>query len=200
MILTRASGRRDQCAGLASAGYKVHLTETCEDDAPNLITHVATTAAPVVDAAVTAGVHGALQAQHRLPQVHLVDTGSLDAELLVASRQEYGAELLGPTRRDQRWQARAAEGFSVEHFTLDWARRKAICPERHERNEWFPRVDNQGTASSFIRFAAADCGPCPSRARCTRSQTKYPRRALAVRPQAQREALHARRRLEQSEP
>jgi len=27
-------------------GYKVHLTETCEDDAPNLITHVETTAAP----------------------------------------------------------------------------------------------------------------------------------------------------------
>ena len=26
-------------------GYKVHLTETCEDDTPNLITNVATTAA-----------------------------------------------------------------------------------------------------------------------------------------------------------
>jgi hypothetical protein len=27
-------------------GYKVHLTESCEDDQPHLITHVETTAAP----------------------------------------------------------------------------------------------------------------------------------------------------------
>src|SRR5919199_939576 len=27
-------------------GYKVHLTETCDDDLPNLITHVETTSAP----------------------------------------------------------------------------------------------------------------------------------------------------------
>jgi hypothetical protein len=27
-------------------GYKVHLTETCEDDLPTLITHVETTPAP----------------------------------------------------------------------------------------------------------------------------------------------------------
>src|SRR5579884_591625 len=30
-------------------GYKVHLTETCEDETPPLITHVATTAAPIAD-------------------------------------------------------------------------------------------------------------------------------------------------------
>jgi hypothetical protein len=34
-------------------GYKVHLTETCEDDAPNLITHVETTPAPVTRSALT---------------------------------------------------------------------------------------------------------------------------------------------------
>src|SRR5215204_2257086 len=43
-------------------GYKVHLTETCEDDAPNLITHVETTAAPTADGDVTPRVHRALQA------------------------------------------------------------------------------------------------------------------------------------------
>lgn len=32
-------------------GYKVHLTETCEDDQPNLITHVETTTAPASDGA-----------------------------------------------------------------------------------------------------------------------------------------------------
>ena len=94
---------------------------------------------------------------------------------------------------------RAAEGFSVEHFVLDWARRKAICPEGQESNEWVPRVDNRGTPSIYIRFAAAACGPCPSRLQCTRSRTKHPRRALAVRPREQHEALVARRALEQTE-
>ncbi len=179
-------------------GYKVHLTETCEDDTPNLITHVETTPAPIVDAEVTPRVHQALAEHQLLPRVHLVDTGFLDAELLVASRREYDVDLLGPTRRDQRWQARAADGFSLEHFAVDWARRKVICPEGHESTEWVPRVDNRGTPSIFIRFSPSDCGPCPSRVRCTRSQAKYPRRALAVRPQEQHEALQARRAFEGS--
>src|SRR5262245_18736933 len=34
-------------------GYKVHLTETCEDDAPHLITQVETTPGPVADGDVT---------------------------------------------------------------------------------------------------------------------------------------------------
>jgi hypothetical protein len=32
-------------------GYKVSLTETCEDDLPNLITHVETNPAPTADGA-----------------------------------------------------------------------------------------------------------------------------------------------------
>jgi transposase len=179
-------------------GYKVHLTETCEDDAPNLITHVATTAGPVADADVTPRVHRALAAQGRLPRVHLVDTGFLDAELLVASRRDFGVELLGPTRRDQRWQARAADGFSLDDFTVDWARRQAVCPEGHRSIEWQPRLDSRGAPSIFIRFSPSDCGPCPSRARCTRSQAKHPRRAIAVRPRPQHEALRERRALEGS--
>ncbi|HEV2654757.1 MAG TPA: hypothetical protein VGT82_07355, partial [Ktedonobacteraceae bacterium] len=34
-------------------GYKAHFTETCDDDAPHLITHVETTKASVTDDAVT---------------------------------------------------------------------------------------------------------------------------------------------------
>jgi transposase len=100
-------------------GYKVALTETCEDDAPNLITHVETVPGPVADREVTPRVHRALPQQGRLPRVHLVDSGFLDAELLVASRRDFGVELLGPTRKDQRWQARAAAGFGVEQFVVD---------------------------------------------------------------------------------
>src|SRR6185437_12308967 len=82
----------------AWVGYKVHLTETCEDDPPNLITHMETTAAPTADGEVTPRVHRALHDKKLLPEVHSVDTGYLDAELLVTTRAEFGVQLLGPTR------------------------------------------------------------------------------------------------------
>ena len=70
--------------------YKVHVTETCDDDAPHLITHVATTAGPVADGEVTPRIHQALERKGVLPAAHIVDTGYLDAELLVTSQRDYG--------------------------------------------------------------------------------------------------------------
>jgi transposase len=174
-------------------GYKVVLTETCEADAPNLITHVETVPGPVADGEVTPRVHRALHQQGRLPRVHLVDTGFLDAELLVASRRDFGVNLLGPTRKDQRWQARAAGGFGVEQFVVDWDQQRVICPEGHASIQWAPRLDNRGNDSIYVRFSHSDCGPCRSRHRCTQSEAKHPRRSLAIRPQAQYEALRQRR-------
>ncbi|MCX6022774.1 MAG: hypothetical protein NTZ05_13820, partial [Chloroflexi bacterium] len=84
-------------------GYKVHLTETCEDDAPHLITQVETTPATTADGDVTAAICAALQEQGLLPDTHVVDTGYLDAELLVTSQREYGVRLLGPAHRSGRW-------------------------------------------------------------------------------------------------
>ncbi len=60
----------------------VHLTETCEQDSPHLITHVETTTAPVSDDARTASIHAGLQHKDLLPGQHIVDTGYVDAELL----------------------------------------------------------------------------------------------------------------------
>jgi transposase len=179
-------------------GYKVSLTETCEDDAPNLITHVETTPAPTADGEVTPKVHADLHAKGLLPAVHLVDTGFLGAELLVESRRQYQVDLVGPTRKDRRWQARAGAGFGTEHFAVDFERRKAVCPEGQESVEWVPRIDNRGNDSVYIRFSAADCGPCPSRTRCTKSEAKHPRRSIAVRPEPQYEALRQRRAFEES--
>jgi transposase len=49
----RASMKR----GSRWTGYKVHLTETCEPDAPHVITHVATTESTTTDVEATADVH-----------------------------------------------------------------------------------------------------------------------------------------------
>jgi hypothetical protein len=79
-------------------GYKVHFAETCDPDSPHSITQVQTTPATTADAAVSPAIHAAPQAKKLLTQKHLVDTGYLDAELLVSSREEYEVDLVGPTR------------------------------------------------------------------------------------------------------
>src|SRR5204863_6599542 len=67
-------------------GYKVHLTETCDADGPNLITDVQTTPATTADVEVTSSVHTALAARELLPAEHFVDSAYPDAETLVQSQ------------------------------------------------------------------------------------------------------------------
>lgn len=122
-------------------GYKVHLTETCESDQLHLITNVETTAAPIADGEVTQRVHAALEAKDLTPGKHIVDTGYLDAELLVTSRQQYGIDLIGPTRPDYRWQAKDGHGFAAENFTIDWERKSATCPAGKTSASWSPAIE-----------------------------------------------------------
>ena len=110
-------------------GFKVHLTETCEKDAPHLITHVETTSAPVSDDARTAVIHEALKRKDLEPLQHIVDTGYVDAKLLVESQHNYQIELVGPTRRNHQWQANQHLGFDADHFLIDWNAEQATCPE-----------------------------------------------------------------------
>jgi hypothetical protein len=59
-------------------GYKVHLTEACDDRLPPLIAHVETTTAPVADGDMTlvihaAAVNGAMSAECDPPRQPLSD-------------------------------------------------------------------------------------------------------------------------------
>lgn len=56
----------------------------------------------------------------------------------------------------------------------------------------------RGNDSVYVRFSLADCRACPSRAECVHSSARYPRRSIAIRPQAQYEALRQRRAREAS--
>jgi len=56
-------------------GYKVHLTETCDDIFPHLITRVETTVATIPDDQVVAKIHTDLADKDRLPSQHIIDTG-----------------------------------------------------------------------------------------------------------------------------
>ena len=74
--------------GAGWTGYKVHLTETCDEERPHLVTHVATTPATTRDTAVLAPIHGALADKELLPQTHLVDMGYTGADLLVSTARQ----------------------------------------------------------------------------------------------------------------
>ncbi|HEY0418955.1 MAG TPA: IS1182 family transposase [Acetobacteraceae bacterium] len=172
-------------------GYKVHLTETCEAAAPNLITDVQTTPATTPDVAMTAVVQNALAGRGLVPEEHLVDTGYVDASGLVASAAEHGIALVGPAMLDTSSHARSADGFDVGAFTIRWTERRAQCPHGQTSERWSQTRDDRGNPIVRIYFAPATCAPCPSRSICTRSKTGA--RLLTVHPRLEHEALQARR-------
>jgi transposase len=100
-------------------GYKVHLTETCgisEDPMrPHLIVQVQTTVAPVADAAMTSTIQEKLGKAGLKPEEQIVDTGYVDAELLVSS-QKQGITLVGPTMPDSRGPGQSRQGLRSGAF------------------------------------------------------------------------------------
>ncbi|MCA1626155.1 MAG: hypothetical protein LC768_17295, partial [Acidobacteria bacterium] len=91
---------------LNGLGYKVHLSETCDEHLPHLITNVHTTVATTQDVASTADIQVMLYQKGLPPSRHLVDAGYIDGDLLVQSVDKYGIELFGPTRVNSSWQMR----------------------------------------------------------------------------------------------
>ena len=178
------------------SGYKVHLTETCDDGAPNLITNVETTNAAVSDDAVTSTIHTALEVRDLLPKTHVADTGFVNSALFVDARERFGIDLIGPTRGDRQWQAQAGAGFAARDFAIDFAQQRAMCPAGKASQSWTPALA-RGTALVIkIKFAVADCRVCSLRPQCTRSVSA--RRSITVRPEAQHEALRLGRAREQT--
>lgn len=174
-------------------GYKVHLTETCDDDGPHLITNVETTPATTHDVCVTETIHAHLAARDLLPAEHLLDTGYVAADVLVASRQQHKVDLVGPVLGDNSWQARQPDGWDVSCFAIDWDAQHVTCPAGKESVRWTPGYDDQGAGQAVIaiQFNPDDCRDCPFRARCTQAKTGP--RTMRLRPQEQHDALQAAR-------
>jgi len=179
-------------------GYKVHLTETCQTPpvepaqgqeqraAPRLIVQVETTLAEVQDVEVTATIQHELAQADLLPDEQVVDTGYLDADLLVSSQSDYGIRLLGPVLADTSWQAAAGQGFDLAHFQVDWQKQQVICPQGQRSVSW--SVQSQRIEAGFARHT---CAACACRPDCTHATSAG--RVVHLRPQAASEALQARR-------
>jgi transposase len=172
-------------------GYKVHLSEICDENHPRFITHVHTTLSTIPDDKAVEPIHQALSEKELLPKEHLMDAGYLAADHLVNCQTEYGVEIIGPVREDHSWQARAGQGFDATHFKLDWAHKTATCPQGHQSTKWLPGEDITGQPVINVRFLGTTCRACPVRSFCTHS--KRAPRELTFRPQAQHSALQARR-------
>lgn len=178
------------------SGYKIHLTESCNDESPNIITNVATSNAAVSDDAITAKIHVALEQRDLLPDKHIADTGFVNSELIVKSLQDYAIDLIGPSRSDNSRQGKEGKGFSAQDFRIAWDEKHAICPEGKQSLSWTPAVDRFHNDVIKIKFSIKTCKPCSSQDLCTRSKAQ--RRTISVRPQAQHEALIERRQSEQT--
>ena len=167
-------------------GYKVHLTETCEADAPHLITHVETTPATQPDCTVVETIHSDLEQRNRLPGQHIVDTAYVSSANLVSSQDQH-VDLLGPVNLDNSWQAQAAQGFDASQFQIDWPAHQVQCPAGQTNDLWLDHQDRHGNPVIQVRFPRQTCLNCPLRTHCTTS-AQGPR-ILTLHPQAQHVAL-----------
>ena len=150
-------------------GYKVHLTETCDEDTPHVIVNVETTPATTPDDHMVEVIHASLAPRELLPAEHLVDKGYTDADVLVASQQKYDVAIIGPVAGDPSWQARTGEGFDKSQFLVDWDRRVVTCPAGKQSLSWLPntypkngivwevRFARKGSCTSSVRIINRDC-------------------------------------------
>ena len=177
-------------------GYKLHLTETADANGctPHLITHVATTTAPVDDAALTLPVEQHLAAVGRAPAEHLVDAGYMGAELIVEAAH-LGIDLVGPVPIAGGRQDREHRGYALGDFTIDWDARTATCPQGKTSTRWIDtKID--GHPRIHVDFYNVGCQTCPVKPDCTSARF----RGLTLHPREQHEALQRRRREQDTEP
>ena len=172
-------------------GYKVHFTQTCDEDTPQLITHVETTPAPLSDEGVLSAIHTDLAEQDLLPEQHLVDSGYVTIANLVTSRSDHEVDLVGPTLKTHWYQAET--GYDLTHFSIDWEAEEVTCPQGRISSSWTP-VEDAGKSLIKVKFSQSDCKICPARDSCTGTT----RRTLTLHPREQMQALFAARQREET--
>ena len=170
-------------------GYKVHLTESCDEELPHLIVNVETTPATTTDYEITSEIHAHLAERDLLPGEHLLDSGYMSADNLVDGHKR-GMDLVGPVQIDPSWQAQAGLGFDASSFIIDWEKQRAICPQGMVSNKWTTVKQNKQQLYNF-RFPRGTCSRCVVRPNCTQAVSTP--RALSIQAQPAYEALRAAR-------
>jgi transposase len=165
-------------------GYKLHISETCQDPPacscpapagrcghdvrPNLVTGVTTTPASVTDAEMTLPVSAALAGRGLGPGRHYLDGGYAPARAVLDAARQFGVTLVTPLRTDSSRQARAGDGYDRSAFAIDYDARTATCPQGKPSTGWTP-VRVEGHDKIVVRFGITNCRPCPARELCTKA-------------------------------
>jgi hypothetical protein len=154
----RRAARRDSSSWL---GYKLHITETCDDPPPctcrpagdgardrehgrgcahlvfpNLITNVATIDATVTDHQMTEPVQDALAARNLAPGRHYADSGYASAALVASALATRGIALIAPLLAGTSAQARAGHGYARADFTAGYDTKTVTCPQGKTSSSW----------------------------------------------------------------
>jgi transposase len=195
-------------------GYKLHVTETCDDQPacgcaggghgggctaaafPNIVTHVATTDATVTDNVMTSVIDDDLAARGLPPGRHYLDSGYLPAEIVVEEARRRGIALIGPLLADTSAQARAGNGYARADFTIDYDARAVTCPQGRTSVSWSPCTQH-GKDKITVKFSPGDCGPCPARDLCFTGSSRN-RRQLTLNPRGLAEVQAANREQEKT--
>jgi transposase len=178
-------------------GYKVHLTESCDEGFPHLITDVHTTAATATDVKQLSAIQDGLAQNGRLPAEQLADSSYVCGCNLVSSHARHEIDLIGPPYKDNTWQAKADEGFDVASFGIDWEGKIVTCPRERQSIRWSETKTARGRSMIHIDFSADDCSACQSRSSCTRAKDLP--RTLTLQPKEEHEAIQFARRRQKTE-
>jgi transposase len=181
-IEARYSSKRS----MSWVGYKVHLTESCDEELPHLITDVHTTAATATDVKQLTLIQDGLAQNGLLPAQQLADSSYVCGSNLVSSHARQ-IDLIGPSFKDNTWQAKADEGFDVANFHIDWEKKTVSCPEERQSIRWSETRTARGRSMIHIDFSPDDCSACPSRSSCTRAKDLP--RTLTLQPREEHEAI-----------
>jgi hypothetical protein len=104
-------------------GFKVHLTESCDEGFPHLITEDRTSAATATDVKQLAAIQQRLARSGPLPAEHLADSSYVCGSNVVSSHVRQ-IDLIGPPYKDNSWQAKAAEKASTWQTSASIGRRR----------------------------------------------------------------------------
>ena len=182
--------------GMSWVGYKVHLTESCDEGLPHLITNVHTTSATATDVKQLCAIQEGLAKSGLLPAEQLADAAYVCGGNLVSSHA-HRIDLIGPTYEDRQWQAKRGEGFDVANFRIDWETKAVTCPQGRKSIRWSETKTARGRSMIHLDFSPNDCAVCPSRSSCTRAKNLP--RTLTLQPQEEHEAIQVARKRQKSE-
>jgi transposase len=172
-------------------GYKLHVTETCDDPPPCGCGSAGCArgcVAAVTDNQVTAAADDGLAAKNLAPGRHYLDSGYLSAAIVAGEYRRHGIVLVGPLLAGA--PARARPGYARAGFAVDYDARTVTCPQGKTSASWSPCTP-KGQDKIIATFSRADCGPCPARQLCTPQSSR--RRQLTLLPRELAQVLAANR-------